>query len=313
MKKLLIAFILLTFFITSSCSTEDMLSSSYKDMKESDYNTIKAFSDVDVDYTHKNQMANLYYRYQKSNLLVPEYRQIDVRTGKIAEFAIIKELLRGPKLYSGILNNVFTSNVDVLNAVPIYNNKILAITLSENFIAKDLNTYDSQHLQDRLLMLNSIVLSITDSFSYQGVQIFIKPNDESKDVYRLDNSFLFQGNKLPMLPLLRDDSYIANHINVCKALINAWQKHDVVSIMAMINKSVDSKDLKDLLYKKDIANFEVYSGNIYNQGQNATVAVKLELANSIEYLVYPLKLVNDKGIWQVDYDNFVQLLNSIGD
>lgn len=314
MKKLLLIMILFVIFVTSSCSTADILNGSYSDLSASNSNTAQAFSDVNLDFTHKTYNANLYYRYKGSQLLAPEYRDVDVRSGEIPEFAIVKELLKGPKLDAGQLENPFINDIEALNAVPIYNNKILAITFSEAFLMKD-KRYENTSIEllDRNAMLNSIVLSITDSFSYIGVQIFIKPDDEKMEAYRLDNSFLLQDNTLPMLALLRDDSYIANHINACSSLLDAWQRRDLDDINLYIDSSASNDELSDLLENKDIAEFSVYSGNVYNDGNNATVSVKIDIANSVEYIVFPMKMVKIGTMWKAEYESFKLLLSYIGE
>lgn len=313
MKRIILILVILVLLISSSCSTVDILNRSYSDLSASDKNTANAFNDVNLDFTHKSYKANLYYRYKGSNLLASEYRNIDVRSGEIPEFAIIKELLKGPKIDPGQLENPFQSGIEVLNAVPIYNNKILAVTFSEDFLMKE-KRYENNDIEilERKLMLNSIVLSVTDNFSYMGVQIFIKPDDENLEAYRLDNSFLFQDNTLPMLALIRDDSFIANHINVCSSFLDAWQKRDIDIMNLFIDKPIGNEKLANMIANKDISDFSVSSGNVYNDDNNATVSVRIDIANSVEYIVFPFKLVKDGTVWKADYENFKLLLSYIG-
>jgi len=63
--------------------------------------------------------------------------------------------------------------------------------------------------------------------------------------------------------------------------------------------------------RNNIITYDLDSGSLYDNGTKATLAATLEPINSDEYMVFPLRLVNEDGIWKVDYDNFVTLLDFI--
>lgn len=312
-KRVLFALLLCSLVLLSSCAPEDAMSSNYVNLKAVDEKTYVAFSQINLELTAKQQTANLYFRYGSQNVLVAEPRQIEVRSGETAELAILKELLRGPKTSSGFLFSLMPSGAEVINVVSLQDNRILAITFSEAFVQKGAKVADEAAERIRReLLLHSICLSITDNSPYLGIQIFIKPDDAGASTYRLDNTFMLQSSNLPMIPTVRSDTYVSNPQNIAKLLLGAWSRKDLDTMQHFLSAAPNLNELSALVESRNnIITYDLDSGSLYDNGTKATLAATLEPINSDEYMVFPLRLVNEDGIWKVDYDNFVTLLDFI--
>ncbi|NMD38096.1 MAG: GerMN domain-containing protein, partial [Christensenellaceae bacterium] len=216
MKKIvIIAMLILSLIILSSCETVNYVNDGNivdNKLPEAE-NTV--FAEVASEYMEKLVTANLYFAYKDQNLLAAETREIKVKSDEIPELSIIKELIAGPKQSNGNLVNLFSQEIKALNAVPLNDNKILAITFSEEFL-----NINNGNKEERQLVLDSIAATITDNYPYLGIQIFIKPEDEN--AYRLNSSFLFdeKGETLP--PISRNDSNILTPRKSADKLIKAW-------------------------------------------------------------------------------------------
>lgn len=313
MKKNYFLFVLaVMLMVFSGCDAKDTLSGKYLDIKEVDYKTHLAFSEVNPDLTTRKNLASLYYRYGKQNILVAEEREIEVRSGEIAEYAILKELLKGPRSSSGMLSALISSDVEVLNAVPLQENRILAITFSESFLGGNAQFDEQGERLRRELLLQSICLSITDNTPYLGIQIFIRPNDVSKSIYRLDNSFLLQSNTLPLLPIVREDSFLSNPQNNARLFLSAWSKNDVETMQLFLHNAPGLSELKEMVEAaNNIVSFDLGSGSLQANSSRSTIAATIEPINTEEYLVFPLQMVLDYGLWKIDYQNFLMLLRFV--
>ncbi len=305
MKKLvLLCFVLL--LTLSSCAAVDRIE--HGNLKKGEEQTYLAFSEVNPEFNLRQIDANLYFRYQNQSQLVPESRTIQVRNSEIAEYALIKELLRGPMQSGGQLFSTFPQGVEVLHAVPIADNRILAVTFSENFLMKDIAIQDPiEETTKRKLLLQALTLSITDTFSYTGIQVFIKPNNENEAAYRLDTGYLLQEDKTVLLPLTREDNYVSNPQNNAQLLLQALLHQDVEKALPYIYNAPAQNELRNMLQDLPLGDsFTVGSGSLYANGQKATLAIGLE--NNVETIVFPLQMLNIAGVWKAPFEQVQALL-----
>ncbi len=316
-KLLLIVFCAICLATLSACGTINYVNNANIGENKLPETENIVFSEVASEYMEKQVTANLYFAYKNQNLLVAETRDIKVKSDEIPELSIIRELLYGPQKSNGDLVNLFPQELNVLNAVPLNDNKILAITFSEEFLNVNYNANDKA---TRQLVLDSIAATITDNYPYLGIQIFIKPDNENSNAYRLKSSFLFDDKNETLPPIIRNDSSILTPRKSADKLVKAWINMDVNECILYLGKNTRNQDslsvnsLRDLLTQiNSPMEFDLSQGTISPMGNKAVVILTLYFDGNTDAIVYPLQMLNINGIWKVDENSFLTLISYLSE
>lgn len=277
-------------------------------------------SDSNVD----SLQATLYFRYLDTPMLAAETRTLTVRRDESPELAIVRALLSGPSAGHSELRPILPEGVEVEGVSKKDN--ILYITFNEALLTRDRVPADWQQRPDwaseapilRALIIQSAIASVTESFSYTGVQILVHKTSEVQTSLRLENEYFLNGTAGLSDPLSRDESLLLTPENTAAAILAAWELRDYGTLYHFI-VNVENGEAKpsyqDVCLRLDsgasLSGFTVSGGSVSRDGGRAMITAQLSLLQedvSPLTLTYPLPLVRENDVWKISYTELQTLM-----
>ena len=267
-----------------------------------------------------NQVSvTLYFRYLDEPMLAGENRVLDVRRDESLEFAIVQALVNGPSAGHSELHALLPVDSGLESVAS--RGDILFVTLDEGFLNDGIPSdwkNDELWAQEaplrRALTAQSIAASLTESFSYTGVQILVHKSGELQNSLRLDNSYFLNGSAGLSEPIARDETMLLTPQHTAEILLTLWQEHDAERLARYITEAdkptID--ELTDMLQNApNNKSFSVSGGTVSADGQSATLVAQLQLlkeGQSITLANVPLLLTRENDVWKITYDKLKTLL-----
>lgn len=270
----------------------------------------------------------LYYRFLDEPMLAAEYRTLNIRRDERPELAVINALLAGPSAAGVELTRLFPEDVRV-ESVSVENN-ILFVTFNDALLTGDAIPEDwltRPEWRDeapvmRRLTIQSLVSTITESFTYTGVQIMVRQSGGARQNLRLDNSYFLSELTGPSEPQTRDENCILTPHNTLAAVINAYISRDMESLYKYVAvhgegelKPAYDAFVAELKNAPALLNADISHGSVSPDGSRARLTVRLTfLSQSASRTVqaYPLSLIRENGIWKITFESLIALVSATG-
>lgn len=311
MKKLYLAILLLAASILLiACSRrppETLISESAPDTQ--------AVSAAPEDGADAKFTATLYFRYANSNLLRQETRDITVAPNETREKALVSALLDGSREAGS--RALFPEKTEVLSTQA--QNGIIYVTFSEALYGR--YTDESKETQERTmrrrLAMAALVATLTESGDYQAVQVLVRSEGNVGTSMRLKNSFFDEKEEGTAEPLTRVQAYLPTPGNIAAAVMRAWLQRDWNSMDALITSrgSLSAAQLNEHLGAAPVlVDYGTAEATISPDGKKAVACLDMTLrrtdGSEYEKLAVPLPLLRESGIWRVDVQRLLTLMET---
>lgn len=263
--------------------------------------------------------VTLYFRYLNEPMLASESRKLSVRRDQSVEYAMIQALLEGPSAGHSDLRRLLPTGTTLESVTS--RDRTLFVTFDGGFLRDEVPDAWQENVDWRdeapllrKLTVQSIAASITERFSYTGIQILVHKQGEIQTNLRLDNAYFLTGAAGASDPVARDESVLLTPINTARILFTAWQQHDperLYRYIAEADKPALSVFTETLMQALALETFTVSGGTVSQDGQSATLTVDLNTLNGSDRIAtdrYPLHLVRDNGIWKIPYPRLLALI-----
>lgn len=267
--------------------------------------------------------ATLYFRYQDTDLLMQETRELTILPNEPKERALVNALISGSRTGGQAL---FPPKAEVLSTQA--NGGVLYVTFNEALYDRYENESDQdasgENALRRRLAMDALTATLTESGEYHAVQVLVRPRSQVGSSMRLKNSYFLTGNDLPCDPLLRSEEHLMTPANVTAAILRAWQQRSFDTLYPLLSSQEDYQlRPSQALFSQAFAQSEMllaYSitpGSIAPDGQHAVVCVNMTLRreDGSERVVtaWPLRLMREGCTWRVSVSTLRSLMQMNGD
>lgn len=269
--------------------------------------------------------ATLYFRYLDEPMLASETRVLTVGRDETVEKAIVRALIEGPSAGRSDLRRLFPEDLVVESTVS--RDSILFITFNSTLQ----RTGDiPQNWQDdpawqieaplrRYLAMMSIVNSITESYSYTGIQVLMHDTGDARTSMRLENSFYLGGTEGLSDMLMRDESCLLTPKNALELLLGAWLEKNYERMALYLTDSEDGAEkpayaqlLETIQSGASLTAYQTGQGTVSLRGSRAVVAAQMTLrkqsGEELRFTGYPMRLMNVGGIWMLPMNELMRLV-----
>ena len=275
--------------------------------------------------------VQLYFRFGEEGMLACETRSIQTAANQRLEYAVLRELIRGPSTQGTELERVISSQTQIVSITEqgdtlyvTFNNEFLrrSSTLPDGW-GEDTVLREEEYLRRRLAV-HSVVNTLTGLGTYSHVQILIdtEGNGIGQTVTRGRMGFLedMSIKEHPLEPRAFEDSVVLTPENTVSSILQATLMHDWQSLYSFISPQSESGftrplydsaavDLQNL--ELQVESYQVLGVVISADGKSAVVRINLVYRNAegerIERISYPIKLRAHNEIWKVDFDRFLSI------
>lgn len=267
-----------------------------------------------------SRTVTLYFRYEDSDYLAPEQREIQLKRNESLEKAVAEALIQGPDASNLALSPLFPPGTEVLAAT--VQGDTLFITFSEAFLGRYADeasdTASSEWTLRRQLCLQSLAASLTEEGLCAQVQVLVDHSTAQSASVRLQAGFLNRTNDDALLPpVTRDESCLLTPCNTAALILQAWKAQDWPSLYDLTAREGETAEAaragEQIAFDafsaaRMLTDFSLSPGTVSFDGQRAVLTVSLE---TVDQTVrgYPLILLREEGIWKMDYTRLIKMMN----
>ena len=273
------------------------------------------------DLVPDSQTITLYFRYGDSAYLAPEQRQIQVKRNESLEKVITAALIQGPDPSNPALSSLFPPGTEALAAA--VQGDTLFVTLNEAFLGRyadeSSDAASGEGVLRRQLCLQSLAATLTEEGLCAQVQVLVYRGAVQTSSMRLQAGFLNRTNDDTLLPpVTRDESLLLTPFNTAGLILQAWKNQDWISLYDLTAKAEGSarageqSALDAFAAARTLTDFSLSPGTVSFDGQAAVLTASLTVQNQGTdevILGYPLLLLREEGIWKVDYNRLLNMMN----
>ena len=275
------------------------------------------------DITPDSQMITLYFRYGDSKYLVPEQREIQVKRNESLEMAIAEALIQGPAASAASPSSLFPPGTEVLAAA--VQGQTLFITLNEAFLGRyadePSDASSGEGVLRRQLCLQSLAATMTEAGLCAQVQVLVYRSAVQTSSMRLQAGFLDRsGDDRLLPPITRDESCLLTPYNTAFLILQAWQAQDWQSLYDLTAREGESPRAAEqnafdaFAAAMPLTAFSLSPGTVSFDGQTAVLTASLTvLDQGVDQTAegYPLLLLREEGVWKMDYERLLTMMNGI--
>ena len=261
----------------------------------------------------------LYFRFQDSSFLASEARMVVVQRNENLEKAIVQALIAGP--ISTELSPLFPTGCEVVSTTT--QDGTLFVTLNDAFLGRyadepgDVSTgsWIKEGPRRRQLCLDSLAATLTEAGLCERVQIMVQRNSGQAVSMRLQAGFLTRSGDPELLPsLVRNESVLLTPHNTAESLLNAWLAQDWETLFLFSAHAPGEQSMFEAFEASGVlVGFELSSGSVSYDGQSAVLSADLSLradAGDIGITGYPLRLIREEGLWKMDYQALLSMMQA---
>ncbi|MBR3740199.1 MAG: GerMN domain-containing protein [Clostridia bacterium] len=273
------------------------------------------------DLAPDSQKITLYFRYGDSAYLAPEQREIQVKRNESLEKAITAALIQGPDPSNLALTALFPPGTESLAAT--VQGDILFITFNEAFLGRyadePSDAASSEGILRRQLCLQSLAATMTEEGLCTQVQVLVYRSAVQTNSMRLQAGFLDRTNDDTLLPpVTRDENCLLTPFNTASLILQAWKDQDWINLYDMTAKAEENarageqSALEAFAAARTLTDFSLSPGTVSFDGRSAvlTACLTVQDRGSDEAIQgYPLLLLREGGIWKVDYNRLLNMMN----
>ncbi|MBO4377323.1 MAG: GerMN domain-containing protein [Clostridia bacterium] len=311
MKRLFLAILLLAAAVLlTACSRrppEALISDSAPDSQ--------AVSAAPEDGAEAQFTATLYFRYADSALLRQETRGITVAPNETREKALVSALLDGSREAGS--RALFPEKTEVLSTQA--QDGIIYVTFSDALYGRyaDEAKDPQEGMLRRRLAMAALAATLTESGEYQAVQVLVRSEGNVGTSMRLKNSFFDEKEEGTAAPLTRMQAYLPTPGNIAAAVMRAWLQRDWNSMDALITSrgNLSAAQLSERLGAAPVLiDYGTSEATVSLDGTKAVACVDMTLrrtdGSEYEKLSVPLPLLRESGIWRVDVQRLLALMEA---
>ncbi len=311
MKKFFFAILLISVAILLiACSRrppEALISESAPDTQ--------AVSAAPEDGAEARFTATLYFRYANSAMLRQETREITVAPNETREKALVSALLDGSREAGS--RALFPEKTEVLSTQA--QDGIIYVTFSEALYGRyaDETKEPQESTMRRRLAMAALAATLTESGEYRAVQVLVRSEGNVGTSMRLKNSFFDEKEEGTAEPMTRVQAYLPTPGNIAAAVMRAWLQHDWNSLDLLITSrgSLSAAQLGERLGSAPVLiDYGTAEATVSPDGAKAVACVDMTLrrvdGSEYEKLSVPLALLREGGIWRVDVQRLLALMEA---
>ncbi|MBQ9343537.1 MAG: GerMN domain-containing protein [Clostridia bacterium] len=311
MKKFFFAILLISVAILLiACSRrppEALISESAPDTQ--------AVSAAPEDGAEARFTATLYFRYANSAMLRQETREITVAPNETREKALVSALLDGSREAGS--RALFPEKTEVLSTQA--QDGIIYVTFSEALYGRyaDETKEPQESTMRRRLAMAALAATLTESGEYRAVQVLVRSEGNVGTSMRLKNSFFDEKEEGTAEPMTRVQAYLPTPGNIAAAVMRAWLQRDWNSLDLLITSrgSLSAAQLGERLGSVPVLiDYGTAEATVSPDGAKAVACVDMTLrrvdGSEYEKLSVPLALLREGGIWRVDVQRLLALMEA---
>lgn len=266
--------------------------------------------------------ASLYFRYENTAYLAPEERQIQVERNETPEKALVEALIQGPSVTASALSPLFPPDTQVISVTA--QGDTLFVTFNEALLSrysdepKDLTSgsWKVESPLRRQLCMDALTATLTETGLCAKVQVLVYRENAMTTSMRLPQGY-FDGtdNEALVSFLTRNEETILTPHNAAHVLLNAWLTQDWDTLYAITtkeNRPGAQEAIQAYSSGRVLTGFTLSPGNVSADGKTAILTAELTFIGQKAEdspIRYPIRLTRDGGIWRMEYERLVALMN----
>ncbi|MBR3106312.1 MAG: GerMN domain-containing protein [Clostridia bacterium] len=261
----------------------------------------------------------LYFRFQDSSFLAAEPRTVVVQRNENLEKAIVRALISGP--LNTELTPLFPMGSEVVDAAT--QDGTLFITMNEGFLGRYSDEpgdaasgyWKTEGPARRQLCLDALAATLTEAGLCDRVQVMVQRNSGQAVSMRLQAGFLNRSGDPALLPpAVRDESVLLTPHNTAECVLNAWLRQDWDTLSLFCAHAPGEQSLFEAFEAAGVlVGYDLSSGSVAYDGQRAVLTADLTLrgqAKDAEITGYPLHLIREEGLWKMDYQALLSMMQA---
>ncbi|MDR0896337.1 MAG: GerMN domain-containing protein [Oscillospiraceae bacterium] len=273
----------------------------------------------------ETRAASLYYRLREEDLLARETRRVFVPMDKQLETVLVEALIDGPSPSLLNLTGLFIPGTKVLETTR--RGDLVTITLSEAFLGTPVDApldwrsnalWRGEVFARRRLALASIVNTITEASDCARVQVLVRQGGENSAGTRIARGDLYE-NATPgdlLTPLTRDESLLLTHHLTADVIMACWQARDFERLYRFVSgRPTQPQFLQEMGARGHfVQGYTLSAGTVSADGARAVVGCTFAYedgAGVAEVADYPIRLLLENGLWKMDYEALLALLEAV--
>ncbi|MDR0928789.1 MAG: GerMN domain-containing protein [Oscillospiraceae bacterium] len=271
------------------------------------------------------RMVSLYYRLREEDLLARETRSVYVPMDKQLETVLVEALIEGPSPSLLDLTGLFIPGTKVIETAR--RGDLVTITLSDAFLGTPVDApidwrgnplWQGEVFARRRLALASIVNTLTEAGDCARVQVLVRQGGEDSAGIRIARSDLYEeaapGDLLT--PLTRDESLLLTHHRTADVIMACWQNRDFERLYRFVSgRPTQPQFLQEMGAREHfVTDYTLSAGTVSADGMRAVVACTFAYedgAGMAEVTEYPIRLLLENGLWKINYEALLALLEAI--
>lgn len=263
--------------------------------------------------------AALYFRYENSGYVAPEYREIEVKHTESLEKALVAALMAGPLPEDTSFKSPFPPGTEAISVLA--EGSRLFVTLSKEFLNPLPNeesrgpAAQEEALTRRGLAIASLVNTLTESGEFSSVQILVLNQQDSGSSLRLNQRYFLEDSDYIPPPFSRQEEAILTPGRALEYILGFWGRQDWAGLARLVvmapeevtagRQAVDLKQLPLLL------SFGASTGTISPKGDYALVLadaqMKLDDGRELAKADFPVRLLKRNQAWALSLSSLERL------
>ncbi len=270
----------------------------------------------------------LYFRSKGTRLLSAQQAQLNIRREETVATSIVRRLLDGPELASGMLEGLFPRGTKLISVTA--EGETVFVTLSRSFLGKpdgapadweDLTVWQEEAALRRMLAVQSLVLSLTEDGRCQRVQVYIADHDDDVPERIPLAYFGIEGEagSSMLAACSRDESFLLTPRRVLDRILDCWQKRDYPALHGMLVSGREALPSQAAFEAKmreldvSLLHYETTPGSVSFDGRRATLVLSARMRTpeggdaQLQRAAVPLH--REAENWVMTYDTLLSLMS----
>ncbi|MBR4360661.1 MAG: GerMN domain-containing protein [Clostridia bacterium] len=278
-----------------------------------------------LDPDHRR--VTLYFRWNATDCLAPESRIMDVPRNESAEKALVQALIDGPSAGGAGLTGLFPPGTEVL-AVTVQGDTLF-VTFNEALLGRygdepgDVSgePWRTESPLRRRLCMDALTASLTEAGYCAQVQVLVlRPSAQGTSMRLPESFFTRNGEDDGLLPPFtrREDAILTPH-RTAALILDSWitqdyeTLYDLVAREGLTARPGEQAALDGFAAARSLTGYEgLTAGSVSYDGQRATLTVDLRFRGQDgdgERAGWPLRLIREGGLWKMDYEQLMAMMN----
>lgn len=263
--------------------------------------------------------VSLYFRYENSAYVAPEYREIEVKHTESLEKALVNALMSGPLPGNTSFKSPFPAGTEAISVLA--EGSRLFVTLSKEFI-NPLPGEESgsplargEAILRRQLAIAALVNTLTETGEFSSVQVLVPNQQSSGSSLRLNQRYYLEDSDYIPPPFSRQEEAILTPGRALEYILGFWGRQDWAGLARLVAMSPEEltagRQAVDLKQLPLLLSFDVSSGTTGPKGDYALVLadaqLKLEDGRELGKAAFPMRLLKRNQAWVLSLSSMERL------